>query len=102
MQECEQTDYVVNFASFASQNAEIIDNSGLTLLKLLVAVGVKEVIIAGMDGYSTQQDGDYFEQQLEYDYSKQAEIRNVLISGEIKEIQKVMKLSFLTPSQYSV
>lgn len=102
MQNCEQTDYVVNFASFASQNAEIIDNSGLMLLKLLSAAGVKKVIIAGMDGYSAHQDGDYFDQQLEYDFSKQAEMRNALISEEIKEIQKVMKLRFATPTQYGV
>ncbi len=102
MQNCQHTDYVVNFASFASKNAEIIDNSGLMLLKLLIVAGVKEVAIAGMDGYSTHQDGDYFDQQLEYDFSKQAETRNALISEEIKEIQKVMKLHFVTPTQYSV
>ncbi len=102
MQDCEQTDYVVNFASFASQNAEIIDNSGLMLLKLLIAAGVKEVTIAGMDGYSAHHDGDYFDRQLEYDFSKQAETRNTLISEEIKEIQKVMKLRFVTPTRYRV
>lgn len=102
MQDCVQTDYIVNFASFALQNPDIIDNSGLMLLKVLVAVGVKEVAIAGMDGYSTHQDENYYDQQLEYDFSRQAINRNALISEEIQEIQKMMKLRFITPTHYDV
>ncbi|MDD6489425.1 MAG: aldolase catalytic domain-containing protein [Clostridia bacterium] len=102
MQDCVQTDYVVNFASFALQNPDIIDNSGLMLLKLLVAVGVKEVAIAGMDGYSIHQDANYYDKQLEYDFSRQTINRNVLISEELKEIQKMIRLSFITPTHYDV
>ena len=102
MQDCTQTDYVVNFASFALQNLDVIDNSGLMLLKLLVAVGVKEVAIAGMDGYSTYQDGNYYNQQLEYDFSMQAANRNALISEELQEIQKLIRLSFITPTHYDI
>lgn len=102
MQDCTQKDYVVNFASFASKNPDIIDNSGLMLLKVLVAAGVKEVSIAGMDGYSAQREGDYFDRQLEYDFSEQAAKRNALISEEMQEIQKVIRLRSITPTHYEV
>lgn len=102
MKDCTLSEYVVNFAGYASQNPDIIDNSGLMLLKVLVALGVKDVTIAGMDGYSTQQGGNYFEQQLEHDFSKQAAKRNALISEELKEIQKELKLRFITPTHYNV
>lgn len=100
MQDCTQSDYMVNFAGFASQNPEIIDNSGLMLLKLLVAVGVKEVSVAGMDGYSARQEGNYYDQQLEYDFSRQAANRNALIASELKELAKQITLRFITPTQY--
>lgn len=102
MKDCEHTDYVVNFASFSAKNPDIIDNSGLMLLKLLMAVGVKEVSIAGMDGYSAHQQHDYFDQQLEHDFSQEAANRNSLISDELREIEKNIKLNFITPTIYKI
>ena len=100
MKDCTHTDYMVNFASYASKSPEIIDNSGLMLLRLLMSIGVKEVAVAGMDGYSTYQSKDYFDKKLEYDFSKEAEFRNTLISEELKELRKSMKIRFITPSYY--
>lgn len=97
-----QADFVLNFASYASQNPEIIDNSGLMLLKILAAVGIKEVAIAGMDGYSEHRGEDYYDRQLEFDFSKQARTRNTLISEELRELQKMIKLKFITPTYYDV
>ena len=100
MEEATQADYVVNFSSYAVNNPEIIDNSGLMLLHLLVACGVKEVKIAGMDGYSGYENNDYIDEKLEYDFSKQANLRNSLISSEICEIQKLVNIKFITPTYY--
>ena len=100
MKDCKETDYVVNFASYASKDAEIIDNSGVMLLKLLLALGVKEVSVAGMDGYSSTQSVNYFDSNLEYDFSSVADTRNRLIAAEIKEIGSRLQLSFLTPTAY--
>ena len=102
MKECTQTDYVVNFASYASEKPEIIDNSGLMALRLLAALGVKQVKIAGMDGYSAYQNNDYFDRNLVFDFSKEANLRNTLISSEINEIQKQIKLHFITPTHYNL
>ena len=101
MHDCQDTDYVVNFSSYASQNPEIIDNSGLMLLKLLVALGIQEVCVAGMDGYSAYSDHDYFDRQLEYDFSREAEKRNQLISEEIHTLQKLIQIHFITKTCYS-
>lgn len=102
MKNCKQTDFIVNFSSYASKHPEIIDNSGLMLLKLLVAIGVKEVAIAGMDGYSSYQSSNYFDHQLEYDFSKGIEQRNALISEEIRELQKLIKIRFITRTVYDI
>lgn len=100
MKEAKKTDYIVNFASYALKESEIIDNSGLMALKLLITLGVKEVMIAGMDGYSTHQENDYYDQQLQYKFSEGANLRNELISAELADIKNAMKITFITPTQY--
>ena len=100
MKEAQKKDYVVNFASYSLKEPEIMDNSGLMALKLLTALGVKEVLIAGMDGYSPTQDNDYYDKRLQYTFSEGAQLRNKLISQEIVDIRKKMSITFLTPTQY--
>ena len=95
-------DYVVNYSSYSSTKPEIIDNSALMLMKLLMATGVKKVFVAGMDGYSAVNTTDYFDENLDYDFSSEAELRNELISSEIREIAKHMKVEFVTPTNYDI
>ena len=102
MKEAKKYDMVVNFASYASKYADIIDNSVLMLLRLLVATGVKKVMIAGMDGYTESQDIAYYTTELQYDFSKEAKERNTLISKELKDIKSAMELEFITPTIYSI
>lgn len=98
----EDAKYKVNFSSYISSNPEIIDNSGLMALRLLMAIGVKKVMIAGMDGYSIYQNGDYIDQELEYTFEEGAQRRNELISKELSEINKLMNISFITPTNYTL
>lgn len=100
MKECSSTDYVVNFSSYALERPEVIDNSGLMALRLLSRLGVEEVFLAGMDGYSLHSSGDYYDQALAYDFSQNAERRNNLIAEEIEAVQRKMKVTFVTPSHY--
>lgn len=102
MKEAIGEDYVVNFASYTSSEPEIIDNSGLMALKLLIETGVKAVRVIGMDGYSGIQSGDYYDRNLDYDFSAEAEKRNRLIANEIEQIQKKIRIQFLTPTQYEL
>lgn len=102
MKEEAKAEYIVNFSSYTSDRPEIIDNSGLMVLRLMLSLGVKKVRVAGMDGYSLVQKPDYFDQNLEYDFSAEANVRNELISREIAEIQKRLDIQFVTPTHYSV
>lgn len=94
--------YMVNFSKYSSIMPEIIDNSGLMALRLMLALGVNNVFVAGMDGYTTLTDQNYFDQMLEYDFSKEAEKRNTLISAEIKSLSKKMNIQFITPTCYKI
>lgn len=99
---CAKADYVVNFSSYASEKAEIVDNSGVMLLHLLIALGVKAVSIAGMDGYVVCKDSDYYEDQNGLNISELALMRNQLISAELNEIKGRMQLDFITPTNYNI
>ena len=102
MKDCTSSTYVVNFSSYSSKYPEIIDNSGIMLLKLLSVIGVNKVYIAGMDGYSPDRKQSYYDSRLEYDFSGVAMKRNELIAKEIREIKQRMDVEFLTPTQYDI
>ncbi len=103
MKEAQQKDMVVNFSSYVSKNPDILDNSVLMLLKVLRQAGVKEVSLAGMDGYSASDSRmTYYDATLFYDFSREAELRNRQISEELTEIGRQMKLNFLTPTRYTI
>lgn len=95
-------DYKVNYSSFSSVHSDIVDNSGIMLLKLLLELGIKEVDIAGMDGYSNEIIGNYFDKGLDYNFSNESEKRNSFITKELKEIKKKIKVNFITPTLYEV
>ncbi|MDD6201941.1 MAG: aldolase catalytic domain-containing protein [Lachnospiraceae bacterium] len=96
---CEEG-FVVNYASYISEETEIVDNSGLMLLKLLLSIGMKEVYIAGMDGYTASVRQNYYDVGLDYDFSDKIEMRNRMISSELRDIDAKMKLHFLTKTIY--
>jgi len=102
MKEAESSDFIVNFASYASKQADIIDNSVLMLLKLLASAGVKEVMIAGMDGYSKADSTVYYNKELYFDFSREAQTRNLLISQELRKIKTYLGIKFITPTFYDI
>lgn len=93
--------YMVNFASYAAQEPEIMENSGVVCLNLLMHLGVKRVCLAGLDGYDTSSRKNYINSGLEYDFPAEIlKLRNQLIKEEIKRIQGKMDIVFLTKSVY--
>ena len=102
MKDCSDAAFRLNFASYASAHDIIVDNSGLMLLRILMAAGVRRVTIAGMDGYTVENRNNYYNEDLEYDFSRGAVFRNRLISEELREIGEHMDIRFLTPTQYEL
>ena len=96
----QSADYVINFSSYALDDELIVDNSGLMLMNLMRDVGVKEILVAGMDGYSTDKKSDYYSKSISHDFSAQADRRNVLIAENIKRLSKEVQINFITPSIY--
>lgn len=100
MREAIKKDYFVNYSNLLSKEKEIDDNSGLMLLRLLIDLGVKDVKIAGMDGYNSKNINVYVDENTFFDFSKEADKRNQLIKKEISDLSKSIKIQFITPSCY--
>lgn len=96
--EGKSADYVINFSSYISKNADIIDNAGLMALRLLCALGTKNVYVAGMDGYSAIESIDIGKKVPD----EIAILKNRLISEELNEIRKHINIDFITPTNYSL
>ena len=94
-------DYVINFYSIAMDKKEIVDNAGLMAIKLLIRLKVKDIILAGMDGYNSMDPYVYNDESTHYDFSKDAKNRNSYIKNALKDLGNVVNISFLTPSIYN-
>ena len=102
MIEATQKDYVINFKSYQANDINIIDNAGIMFLKLLRRLGIKEVSLAGLDGYVLNGQNVYYDKKVSFDFTKEALLRNKLIKEEIDNIRKDMNIKFLTPSIYNL
>ena len=101
MKEAKSYDYLLNFASYACKDSEILDNSGLMLINILVELGIKNIFLAGFDGYDWENKKNYINSGLEYVFSNEMmERRNRLIRRELCDKQKNVALTFVTSSQY--
>ncbi len=103
LRETEKFDYMLNFASYAAETPEIMENSGVMCLNWLCSMGVKEVALAGLDGYDLNSRGNYFNSGLEYDFTPEMmRRRNDLIFDELSKIKSKMNVLHLTESVYEI
>lgn len=97
----EAFEYVLNFSTLMDENAKIVDNSLVMLLKALISLGVQEVVLAGFDGYSSEA-SNYFNRNMEYDFVKNmADYLNQYTKDFLNGVKDVIKVKFLTKSRYN-
>lgn len=93
---------ILNYSSYLN-NSKMYDNAALMCLKLLVGIGIKEVAIAGLDGFSNIPTENYVLNDL-INNAKENEFdeRNEIMSEELKKISEKIKLNFITKTQYKI
>lgn len=77
------------------------DNSGLMLIRLLIDLGVKNVFIAGLDGYSMNMSQNFADNSMSI-YANEAMFAamNVGLNQVIREYSKDINIAFLTNTRY--
>lgn len=94
-------DYTLKYSSLIDETAEIIDHSLLMLLKVMVKLGVRNVTLAGFDGYSGQETKNYINPDMEYCFTGiQAERLNVYTASVLDALDAQLSIEFLTDSRY--
>lgn len=77
------------------------DSSSVMILNLLKECGVKEILLAGLDGFTVNINENYSDPNLRRPVSvEQVERRNAYYKRFISEIAANTKITFVTPSKY--
>lgn len=89
------------YASLLNKFDAIKDNAGMMLIRFLINMGVNEIYLAGMDGYSNEEYENYADQDMIIMTRKDVlnEI-NVGITKMLTEYSKQIEIKFLTEQKH--
>ena len=93
--------YVIDFNNFSGNHDDIDNNGGIIAIRFLHFLGVKNLMIAGMDGYSNENAGNYYIDGFESERNSIFNNRNNQVQGELDQLKKMVNIVFVTPSIYS-
>lgn len=94
--------HVVNISELLDRSSEYADNSLMMIIKVMIRCGVKEINLAGFDGYSGT-DANYLDEGREYDFArKKADYLNNYMSDFIRSHRDDIKVNFLTSTRYDI
>ena len=93
---------ILNYANWIEVDERTHDSSAVIAMKLLQACGVKEILLAGFDGFSVNINENYYDPNMRHPVNaEQAERRNAYYKGLIGRVRESgVKVKFLTPSLY--
>ena len=98
-----QFDFTLDYESLTDKSGIFPDNSFLMLMRVLIRIGISEVMLAGLDGYAMDKDSDYYSSRMEYEFTKQkGEEINADVNRFLSQIRDKMSVHFLTHTEYKV
>ncbi|SUW04882.1 aldolase catalytic domain-containing protein [Brachyspira pilosicoli] len=91
---------ILNYNDYINES-QMFDNASLMLLKLLIKLEIKNVNIAGLDGFSNIAVNNYVTEDL-INNAKLNEFddRNTVMSNQLKVLSKDIKVNFITKTLY--
>ncbi len=93
----------VRYKDLLNDKEAVEDNAGLMLIKFLISQGIKKILIAGMDGYSTNPDENYADQKMNFYTEKElAEKKNAGMVAVLREYKKLIDIEMLTTPKYVI
>ncbi len=94
-------EYSLDVSPLLDDSAQIIDNSFLMLLKVMITLGINKVALGGFDGYVGEQNQDHVNANMEHQYSKdQAERINIYTRHVLDDMRSQIEMDFITNSLY--
>jgi 4-hydroxy 2-oxovalerate aldolase len=94
-------DYIVNSSSLFSATEVIRDNPFIMFLHLLEKIDIKEIWLAGFDGYVQDNTDNYYKDYVRFLFCQDnVVLRNDAIKDELSVLSSYMKIQSLTPTRY--
>lgn len=94
-------DFVFSYSDLLDEDALIVDNPMIMLIKLLNEIHVKDIALAGFDGYEKTELPNYANVNKEHIYSKEkARMINEDVDNSLKKLELSIPLRFITPTLY--
>jgi 3-deoxy-D-manno-octulosonate cytidylyltransferase len=91
---------VLDFKALAFIDDKLVTNVAVVLLNHLISLGIKEVEIAGLDGYKASLDNYNYEETTFITDQKALIEENESLRVALQNLQKNIKIDFITPSIY--
>lgn len=91
-----------DYASYLNDSA-LADNAALMLFALLERAGVADVAVAGLDGFSSGGEEDYFSRDLANPAKREGgeDARNALMREQLGRFASRIAFRWITPSRYA-
>lgn len=95
-------DYVVDYERLLDNEEIICDNSMIMLLNAFISWNIKNVTLAGLDGFAPIGINSYYNEYLELstDYDRLKQV-NIKIKERLLEMREEIHITFLTQSLYN-
>lgn len=94
-------DYILDYESLIDRDAVFMDNSFIMLLKVMIKIGVDRVVLAGLDGYSSDRETNYYSSKMEYEAAKQkGDEINAYVNRMLGDMKNHLNIRFLTDTLY--
>lgn len=94
-----KADFVINYEKLLIGNYDEFDFGGSMLIKALVTIGIKEVVLAGFDGFNHKKAYANNAYNLTNANNKQNE---QILNEQLKILQKDITIQTITPSTYEI
>ena len=96
-------DYVLNYGELLDEEAWIVDNPLIMLLKLLGEFEVGEVFLAGFDGFSEAETANYINENMEHEFTREKAMQiNRDVESSIKKLEPEIVIHFITDTLYQL
>ena len=91
----------VKYKELLNEEEYVQDNALLLVINLLIKFNVKEILLAGIDGYSVDESDNYaYKKMIVYRKKEILEQMNIGVQKVIDDYSKIVKIKFLTKQKY--
>ena len=96
-------DYTLQYSDLLDEEAMIVDNPMIMMIHLCSDHQVREIALAGFDGYTTSPTSDYVNPNMAHSFSKEKALElNADVESSLARIENLAPLHFITTTCYHI